>query len=243
MGSKRKNLLISILIAIILTVCFGTIWSLFKSYQLRRTPQLYSSNKLTSAKGWKVSQSRGDKKIYRASVEDFSIDRAKLGPFTIGPLQVAHLKEVVIDFYSEGLLSDEDADTNPSKPKTFRIDALEGPLADIRNDLLFRSRRIRILDIDGISLNLWEKEKRVFNISSDKATMDRQTGDIVFIGHASMDAAENGSIISYRIRWIKKTSLFHITDPFILTNGNKKKEGRELETDYLLKKIRYQIKS
>jgi hypothetical protein len=243
MRSKRKKLLISILIVLVLTVGFGTLWSLFKRYQLRRTPQIYSSNKLTSAKGLKISQSRGNKKIYQASVEDFSIDRAKLGPFAIGPLQVAHLREVVIDFYSEGLLTDEDAVKNGSKLRAFRIDALEGPLADIRNDPLFRSRKIRIVDIAGISLNLWEKEKRVFSISGDRATMDRQTGDMVFIGHASLDAAENGSIISYRIRWVKKTSLFRITDPFILTKGSNKKEGRELETDYLLKKIGYQIKS
>ena len=243
MISKRKKLLVSILLAILLIVCLGTLWSIYRWYRFQRTPQLYSSGTLTSAKGWKISQSRGNQKVYQASVESFSIDRAKLGPFAIGPLYIAHLKEVVIDFYAEGLSSDGEVGKNPSRLRTFGIDALEGPLADIRNDLLSRSRKIRILDITGVSLNLWEKGKRVFNISSDRATMDRPTGDIVFIGHASLDAAENGCIISYKIRWIKRTSLFHITDPFILTKGNKKREGRELQTDYLLNKIRYQIKS
>ena len=219
------------------------IWSLFKWNRLQGTPQLYSSDELTSAKGWKISQSHGRHKAYDASIESFSIDRAKLGPFAIGPLHVAHLKKVVVDFYAEGLSSNGDAGTDPSQPRAFRIDALAGPLADIRNHLLFRSKKVRIFDIAGVSLNLWQKEKKVFGISSDRATLDRQTGDIVFIGHAFLDAAESGNIISYRIRWIKKTSLFRIKDPFILTQGNKKKEGSELETDYLLKQIRYQIKS
>ena len=242
MRSTRKNLLVSIPLALLLIVVGLTLWSLFKWHRLQRTPQTYSSDKLTSAKGWKISQSHGDKKVYDASIENFSIERAKLGPFAIGPLHVAHLKQVVIDFYAEGLFSDADVNSNTSQLRAFKIDALSGPLADIRNHLLFRSKKIRILDITGVSLNLWQKEKRVFGISSDRATIDRQNGDIVFIGHASLDTAKNGSVISYRIRWVRKTSLFRIQDPFILTKGNEKKEGRELETDYLLEKISYQIK-
>jgi hypothetical protein len=239
MRSKRRKLLISILLALVLSVCVGAFWSLFTWYRLPKTQQ--SSDKLASAEGWKISHYRGNKKVYQASIESFSIERAKLGPFAIGPLQVAHFKKVVIDFYAEGLLSYADADKAPSKLGTFGIDALEGPLADIKKNLLFRSRKIGIMDIMGISLNLWESEKRVFKISSDRATIDRQTGDIIFTGHASLESAENGSIISYRMRWVKKTSLFRIKDPFIFTKGDKKREGRELETDYLLKKIKFQI--
>jgi len=198
---------------------------------------------LLSAKGWKISQSHGNQKVYDASIESFSVDKAKLGPFAIGPLYVAHLKEVIFDFYMEGLSSDRDAGKDPSQRKAFGIDALTGPLADIRNDLIFRSRKIRIFDIRGVTLNLWQKEKRVFRISSDRATIDRQTGDILFVGHASLDAADNGNLISYRIRWVKKTSLFRIKDRFILTKGNKKTEGSELETDFLLKEVSFQIKS
>jgi hypothetical protein len=220
-----------------LIVCVGTLWSLLNRYRFPKTPQSSSSDTLASAGGWKISHSHGNKKVYQASIESFSVERAKLGPFAIGPLQIARFKKVVIDFYAEGLLSYAGADQAPSKMGTFGIDALEGPLADIKNDLLFRSRRIGILDIMGISLNLWERDKKVFEVSSDRATFDRQTGDIIFTGHATLDAAENGIIISYRIRWIKKTSLFRIKDPFIFTKGNEKREGRELETDYRLKKI------
>jgi len=243
MSSRRKKFLLSFLLAVLLTVCAGTLWSLLNWYRLQRTPQVHPSDKLASTTGWKIYRSSGNKKVYQASVETFSIERARLGPFAIGPLQVARLQKVVIDFYAEGLLSDPGADGDPSKSDTFKIDTIEGPLADIRNDLLHRSRKIGILDIDGISLNLWQREKRIFGISSDRATIDRKTGDVIFIGHASLDAAENGSIISHRITWVRKTSLFRINDPFILAKADERKEGRELETDYLLKKVKYQIKS
>ena len=238
MNLKRNKLLRFVLLALVLAVCVATLWSLFKWYQVPKTDQLNSSNTSRSAKGWKISHSHGNQKVYQASIESFSVERAKLGPFGIGPLQVAHFKKVVIDFYSEGLLSYAKTEKAPPKSAAFGIEALEGPLADIKNDLLFRSKKIGILDIIGISLNLWESDKRVFNVSSDRATMDRQTGDLIFTGHASLDAAQNGHIISHRIRWVKKTSLFRLKDPFIFTRGDEKKEGRELETDYLLKNIK-----
>ena len=175
--------------------------------------------------------------MYEASVERFSVERAKVGPFAIGPLQVARFQNVAIDFFAEGLPGEADAPRPPARREPFGIHALEGPLADMRKELLFRGRKIGVLDIMGISLNLWEKGRRTFRISSDRATMDRKTGDLIFTGHASLDAAENGRLIAHRIRWDKKTSLFRVRDPYILTIGNEKKEGRGLETDYLLKKV------
>jgi hypothetical protein len=254
MSSNKKRLLFSILIALLLTVCVATLWSLLRSYRLRSAPESRLSDKLPSIKGWKIHRSNGNKTVYRGSIDSFSIERAKLGPFAIGPLHVARLQKVVIDFYLEGLLSNaepekrtsqvSDAALNkhPSKMEIFRIDTLAGPLADIQNGLFYRSRKTTVLEIKGICLNLWAGEKRVFRISSDNGRIDRKTRDIVFIGHASLDAAENGSIISHRITWVRKTSLFRIKDPFVLTKADETKEGRELETDYQLKTIRYHIK-
>jgi hypothetical protein len=182
--------------------------------------------------------SQAPKRVYQASIDSISIERAKIGPFSIGPLHVAHLNRVAIDFFAEGLTTD-----NPYNSAPFRIDILENSLGDIKNDRFFRSRKIQILDITDISLTLWDKEKTVFSISSDQATIDRRTGDVLFIGHATLHTAHNGRIISHRIRWVRKTSLFRITDPFIWTKGAATKEGRELETDYLLQDIRYRIKS
>ena len=224
-------------------VSAGTFWSLYRAYQNRRAFQSGASEKLASAEGWKISRFNGNKKIYDASIERFSVERAKMGPFAIGPLHVAHLKNVVVDFYAEGLYPVAEANKDPSQRCTFIANSMKASLIDIKNEPVFRSRKIKILDIEGISLNLWEKDKRVFRISGDQATVDRQTGDIIFAGHASLDADGNGSVISHRIRWVKKTSLFRINDPYIMTQGKSKKEGRVLETDYLLKSVKYEIKN
>jgi hypothetical protein len=230
-----KALLISILLALILSIGVGTFGPLYNWYRLQREPRSYPSRILASGEGWTITQSNGNKRVYQASIKSISIERAKLGAFAIGPLHVAHLDKVAIDFYGEGLASKA-----PYRSDAFGIDILENSLADIKKDRMFRGRKIRILVIKDISLNLWESDTKVFNISSDEATIDRQTGDILFVGHASLNAGVSGSVIAHRIRWVRKTSLFRVNDLFILKKGSTTKEGRELETDYLLKKIKYQ---
>ena len=242
MSSNTKRLVLSIAIALFIIVCAATLWSLLRSYRLRSAPESRPSDKLASIQGWKIHRSNGRITVYQGSIESFFIERAKFGPFAIGPLHVARLQKVVIDFYLEGLLSIAAPEKHPSKMETFGIGTLEGPLADIQNGLFHRSRKTTVVEITGICLNLWAGEKRVFRISSDNARIDRQTRDIVFIGHASLDAAENGSIVSHRITWVRKTSLFRIKDPFILTKADETKEGREMETDYQLKTINYHIR-
>jgi hypothetical protein len=301
MTSNQKRLLLSILTLLLLTVCLATFWSFLKSYRLRGARQTNPPEKLASIEGWRIHRSNGNITVYEGSIASFSLERAKLGPFAIGPLHVARLQKVVLDFYLEGLLSNAGPERFPSRsttapprktssepssagnaklpskrspapsqttssPKTtaasvnqrskpsdtepvnrrsptdaFRIDTLEGPLTDIRNGLLHGRGTTRVIEIQGITLNLWAAGKRVFSISSDHARIDRQTGDLVFTGHASLDAAENGSIITHRITWVRKTSLFRIKDPYVLTQAHQTKEGGELETDYRLTTISYNI--
>ena len=243
MRSRRKKRLIFIILVPALIVVGATLWSLFTLYQSRRAAQSLSSDSISSAEGWKISRMHGNNKLYDASIESFSVERAKMGPFTIGPLHIARLKNVVLDFHAEGLLSLAAARKRSTESGISMADALQDSFADIRSEPVFRSRKIRILDIERVALSLWEGEKRAFRISSDQATADRRTGDIIFIGHASLDAGENGSVIAYRIRLVKKTSLFRIDDAFILTRSGKKTEGRGLETDYRLKKITYKAKT
>jgi hypothetical protein len=230
-----KALLISIFLALILCIGFGTLWSLYKWYRLQREPPSYPSHILASGEGWVITQSNGNKRVYQASIKSISIERARLGAFEIGPLHVARLDKVAIDFYVEGLASKA-----LYSPDAFGIEILENSLADIKKDRMFRNQNIRILKIKDITLRLWDKDTKVFGISSDQATIDRQTGDILFVGHASLHAGSSGSVIAHRIRWVRKTSLFRITDQFILRKGSVVKEGRELETDYLLEKVKYQ---
>lgn len=228
---KKKYFKILLLLAV-----FAMVAIIFAAYFSQKDPtglskEFASSSKLADAKGLSFFETYGDQKVYRLLVDAFSVDRAKLGPFAIGPLIVAHLNKVTLDLYLEGIESKLESH---SKAKTEWAIDLEGALANMRENL---PSKVKMIKADDISINLWKEEKRIFRLSSDAAAFDHKTGDIVFTGHVKMDAGENGNLIAYRVRWIRETGLFRIIDPYILTKGGTRTEGREIETDYTLKKI------
>jgi len=203
----------------------------------RQSKESLSSSDIVSGKGISFFESDGEKKVYRVSVDTLSVERAKLGPFAIGPLVVAHLNKVTVDLYLEGIqskLASQKKGKGEGRLTEWASLDFEKPISNIRKNL---PSRIKNIKVDNISFNLWKNEKRIFRISSDTASIDRKTGEIVFTGHVNMDAGENGILISHRIRWDRETGLFKIRDPYLLTKNGKKMEGKEIETDYSLKRI------
>lgn len=222
---------------IIKTLLFLSIFSivaiLLISYLSQRdskkpSKEFESSSKLAYGKGISFFEYHGDKKLYSLSIDSFSIERARLGPFAIGPLHIAHLNKVNIDLYLDGIESRLD--------EVEKLD-FENLISNIKKNSPLEIKRIKGIELKNISLSLWKNEKRIFRISSDAATVDRKAGDIIFTGHANMDANENGKLISHRIRWNRKTRFFKVVDPYYLIKNGKRMEGRGIETDYLFKKI------
>jgi hypothetical protein len=191
-----------------------------------------SDSKFASGKGISFVETHGDKLIHRVSIDAFSIERAKLGPFAIGPLIVAHLNNVKIDLYRDGIESKLESQEK-GKQEWMSID-FEKPISNISRNL---PHKIKNIKLESICFNLWENEKMIFSLSSKTASFDRKTGEIIFTGNVKMDAVENGSLLSHRIRWDRNTALFKVADAYLLTKGEKAIEGRGIETDYSLTKI------
>jgi len=226
-----KIFILSLIIGIVIVAFFTVNWR-GRSHFIQG---FESSSKLAFAKGISFVEYHGDKKVYAVSIDSFSVERARIGPFAIGPLHVAHLNKVNIDLYLDGVESRLDKEKGADLwEKDF-----ENPISGIRKNLPSQLKKIRGIELRDISANLWKDEQKIFGISSDTATVDRKTGDIVFVGHASMDAGENGKLIAHRIRWDRRTRLFRVTDPYILTKGKETREGNVIETDYLFTRVSY----
>ena len=241
----EKRIVIRILIAIsFIAILLVTLFSIFGQKESGRLSQeLKSSSKLTYAKGISFVEYHEDKRIYSVKIDSVSIERAKLGPFAIGPLHVAHLNKVAIDLNLdeiEPILDKEGIEKEGEGRKSL---GFENPISKIKEKLPPEARKIRGVNIKEVSVNLWKKEQRILRISSDTATIDRNSGDLVFAGHATMDAGENGNLISHRIRWNRTTRLFRVTDAYIFTKNEKKVEGEAMETDYLFKRVNDQLSS
>lgn len=99
MEFTKKRMLIRILVLCsILGLSIITCLSLFYRKELSQpSGEIKSSSKLAYGKGISFVEYEGDKKIYAVSIDSFSIERAKIGPFAIGPLHVARLNKVTVD--------------------------------------------------------------------------------------------------------------------------------------------------
>jgi len=235
----QKGISVKILIILLF---IGVLVATFLSLSLRRegrriSKELKSPSGLFFGKGISFVEYHGDRKIYSASIGSVSIDRAKLGPFAIGPLHVAHLNKVALELNLDEIEPILEKERVEKQGEGGKLLDFENPISKIKEKLPPEARKIRSLDVKDVSVNLWKKEQRILRISSDTATIDRNSGDLIFVEHATMNAGENGNLVSHRIRWNRTTRLFRVTDPYIFTKNGKKVEGEEMETDYLFKRM------
>jgi hypothetical protein len=231
---------------LIILLFIGVLIATFLSLSVRRegtriSKELKSPSRLFFGKGISFVEYHGDKRIYSVKIDSVSIERAKLGPFAIGPLHVAHLNKVAIDLNLDEIEPILDKERVEDQGEGRKVLDFENPISKIKEKLPPEARKIRGVTIKEVSVNLWKKEQRILRISSDTATIDRNSGDLIFAGHATMDAGENGNLISHRIRWDRKTRFFRVTDPYIFTKDGKKIEGEGMETDYLFERVKDQL--
>jgi hypothetical protein len=243
---RRKNLSIRILI-LLFGLGFLAITLLY--FNKTREPDQTSKNfrsasKLAYAKGIHFTEYRGDKKVYSVSIDSFSVERARVGPFAIGPLRVGQFSKVNVDLYLDAIESKHEKE-NGITDKDLEVELLDfgGPISNIRNNLPAELRRVRAVKLKDLSLSLWRGGERIFRISSDTAEIDQKTRDLIFVGHALMDSGQNGRLLSHRIRWGRKTHRFSAGGPYLLTKNGDKKDGTGIEVDYLFRRIHYQTSS
>lgn len=151
------------------------------------------------------------------------------------------MSRVNIDLYREGIESKLKQEIKGNiiqkEGNKHEIFYLDYTVDEVRKRLPVEAKKVRGVEIKEVSINLWKEGERIFRISSQSATVDRKTRDIIFTGQANLDAGKNGKLLSHRIRWDRKTRLFKIVDSYYLIRNGKKTEGKGIETDYLLKRI------
>ena len=240
MNFKRKGLLLkTVVLLAIVGILAVTVFLLsnHKKYN-PSSKDLRPTSKLAYAKGISFTEYHGEKRVYSVSIDNFSVERARLGPFAIGPFRVAHFNKVNVDLFLDGMEARQD-DLKKDKRMEEDLPDFENPISNIKRNLPPQLNRIRGFKFKDLSFNLWKNGDRIFRVSSDTAEFDQKTQDLIFAGHAMIDSGKNGTLLSYRIRWNYKTRLFSATGPYILTKDGENKEGTGIEIDYLFRRINF----
>ncbi len=236
---ERKKLSIRILILFFGLGILAVALSYLKSTEPDQSLKNFrAGSKLAYAKGIHFTDSRGEKKVYSVSIGTLSVERARVGPFAIGPLRIGQFDKVNVDLYLDAIESG-DGRINGGDGKNLERDFQDFgiPISNIRNNLPPELRRVRSFKLRDLTLSLWRHEQRIFRISSDSAEFDLKSHGLIFVGHAMIDSGSNGRLLSHRIRWDSKTRLFSAGGPYLLTTNGEKREGTGIEVDYQLRRI------
>jgi hypothetical protein len=246
MDFKQKRRLTKLLILLsILGISVITVLLLLTHKKYDQSSQDFRpTSKLAYAKGIHFTEYRGEKRVYSVSIDTFSVERVRVGPFAIGPLRVGQFSKVSVDLYLDAIDSKQgEANEANGMDVEEELQDFGSPISNIRNHLPPELRRVRAIKLKDLSLNLWRHGERIFRISSDTAEIDQKTRDLIFVGHALMDSGQNGRLLSHRIRWDSKTHRFSAGGPYLLTKNGDKKDGTGIEVDYLFRRIHYQTSS
>jgi hypothetical protein len=239
MDFRRKRMVLKI---VILLSALGFLAITLLYFKSREPDQSLKNSrpgsKLAYAKGIHFTEYRGEKKVYSVSIETFSVERARVGPFAIGPLRVGQFSKVNVDLYLDAIESSQGKAIGANnKDLGEELQDFGSPISNIRNNLPPDLRRVRAIKLKDLSISLWKNGERIFRISSDTAELDPKTRDLIFVGHAMIDSGPNGRLLSHRIRWDNKTHLFSAGGPYLLTKNGEKREGTGIEVDYLFRRI------
>ncbi len=239
---RRKNISIRILILLSALGILAITLLYFKSSKPDQSfKNSRGTSKLAYAKGIHFTEYRGAKKVYSVSIDTFSVERARVGPFAIGPLRVGQFSKVNVDLYLDAIESKQEKGNRiGDKDLEVELQDFGSPISNIRNNLPPELRRVRAIKLKDLSLSLWRDGERIFRISSDTAEIDQKSRDLIFVGHAMMDSGQNGRLVSHRIRWDSKTHIFSAEGPYLLTKNGEKQEGTGIAVDYLFRRIHYQ---
>lgn len=194
-------------------------------------------------KGFQFEGYYEDKRLIKIKADKFTIEKKKLGFFRFGMLNVAKLKDAVIDIYGE---STKDAGTPVSKAsrQTAGPSNMESqwPSGITFKDVFqkeslpsFQVKRISSILIEPICLNLHDEKSLITQITANTAIIRLKNRDILFTGDARV---VSGSRIlqTEKLIFLPEKVILRTEMPFSLNTPEKRIEGDHLKIDIFLQK-------
>lgn len=157
---NRKSIKWLLLFSIVIMMTGILVVFLLQRDATYQSKEFLSPSSMASGKGVSFFESYGEEKVYRVSIDNFSVEGARLGPFAIGPLVVAHLNKVTVDLYLEGIesrLKSQKIGKGGGRLAEWAFLDFERPISNIRKNL---PSKIKSIKLDTISFNLWKSEKK-----------------------------------------------------------------------------------
>jgi hypothetical protein len=176
--------------------------------------------------------------------DNFTIQKMKLGFFRFGLMNVARLKNAVIDIYGRRDGSDKKSAPDSSEQTTGRLQ----PNAQLGKGIIFEdvfrkeslpsfsTKRIHSIMIEPVCVNLHDEKSLVTQITASSATIRLKARDISFKGGVRVVSGSR-SLMTDQVSLVPENGILKTRRHFILESPGKRLEGEQLTTDVFLKTL------
>ena len=181
------------------------------------------------------------RKTISIKADKFSIEKKKLGFFRVGLINVAKLKNAVIDIYgvstkNAGAFIPKDPRQKAEQSNTKAQITRGITFKDVfRKESLpsFSIKRISSIVIEPVSLNLNDEKSLVTQISAASATIRLKKRDIFFTGNVRVVSGSK-VLTTDELSMLPENAVIRTDRQFVLKTPEKQVEGVGLTTDITL---------
>jgi lipopolysaccharide export system protein LptA len=195
--------------------------------------------------GFQFDHSVEGRKVIRIRADEFTVEKMKLGHFSLGIVNVAKLKNGVIEVYGESAKKTESpgsgpaskADPNPaggvSKEPTLTFDNL------FKEESMpsFGTKKVASIVIEPIRVQLRDQDTVLVQITAASASLKLKNREIQFKGNVRLSANQH-SLEAEEMSFHPENGRIKVEGDYILQSAKGRIQGKRLETDVLLKETR-----
>jgi len=181
------------------------------------------------------------KKVLSIKAEKFTIEKKKLGPFSLGLFHVANFRDAVIDIYGRpgtfaGIPEEDSLEKSSegkgrspggARPVTFRDVFKKEALP------FLPTKRVASVIMEPVCLNLYDERALVTRITASSATIRMKNRDVLFEGNVRVITGKR-RLRTDQLSLLPETAMLRVEKHFTLETPEKRLDGENLSTDIYL---------
>ena len=192
--------------------------------------------------GFQFDHSAEGKKIIRIKADELTVEKMKLGHFSLGIANVAKLKNGVVEMYADLAIRA----TPPTSGEASRAEsnpgggALKDPAVSFSSLFKeesmpsFGGKKVASIVIEPIQLRVYDRETVLTDITASTANLKLRNREIQFKGAVRLSSNQR-VLEAEEMSFHPETGTINVEGDYVLDTADGKFQGKRLEADLLLR--------
>jgi hypothetical protein len=196
--------------------------------------------------GFQFDHDAEGKKVIRIRADELTVEKMKLGHFSIGIANVAKLKNGVIEVYGELARKPDPPGSGPASQADLNSGGGVSREPVLSFDNLFKeeslpsfgTKKVASIVIEPIRVQLRDQETVVVQITAASASLKLKNREIQFKGNVRLSANQH-SLEAEEMSFHPENGRIKVEGDYLLQSNKDRIRGKRLETDVFLKETSF----